>query len=45
MASHFGGARNGLIFYTKRIKDKGGLRTQFCHVADITPMILDVDAC
>jgi arylsulfatase len=43
VASHFGGTRNGLVIsYPKRIKDKGGLRSQFCHVTDITPTILDM---
>jgi arylsulfatase len=43
VASHFGGTRNGLVIsYPRRIKDHGGLRTQFCHVIDITPTILDV---
>jgi arylsulfatase len=43
VASHFGGTRNGLVIsYPKRIKDKGGLRTQFAHVTDITPTILEV---
>lgn len=43
IASHFGGTRNGLVIsYPKRIKDAGGLRSQFHHVIDITPTILDV---
>jgi arylsulfatase len=43
VASHFGGTRNGLVIrYPKLIKDRGGLRTQFCHVIDITPTVLDV---
>lgn len=43
VASHFGGTRNGLvIFYPKRVTDKGGLRTQFAHVTDITPTILEL---
>jgi arylsulfatase len=42
IASHFGGTRNGLaISWPARIKDKGGLRSQFCHVIDITPTIYD----
>src|SRR3974390_141979 len=40
IASHFGGTRNGMaISWPARIKDKGGLRTQFCHVIDIVPTI------
>src|SRR5262249_53956137 len=37
-----GGTRNGLaISWPARIKDKGGLRTQFCHVIDIVPTIYE----
>jgi hypothetical protein len=43
VASHFGGTRNGMVIsYPKMIKDKGGLRTQFHHVIDIVPTILDL---
>ncbi|MFN3889638.1 MAG: arylsulfatase [Beijerinckiaceae bacterium] len=43
VASHFGGTRNGMaISWPARIKDKGGIRTQFHHVIDIAPTILDV---
>jgi arylsulfatase len=43
VASHFGGTRNGMVIsYPTRIKDAGTLRSQFCHVTDITPTILDV---
>jgi arylsulfatase len=42
IASHFGGTRNGMaISWPARIKDKGGLRSQFCHVIDIVPTIYD----
>ena len=42
VASHFGGTRNGmLIAWPSRIKDKGGLRTQFSHVIDIVPTIYE----
>ena len=42
VASHFGGTRNGLVIsWPKRIKDKGGIRTQFSHLIDIVPTILD----
>ena len=38
IASHFGGTRNGLVIsWPKRIKDAGGIRTQFHHVIDIVP--------
>ena len=40
VASHFGGTRNGLVIsWPAKIKDKGGLRSQFCHVIDIVPTI------
>src|SRR5262249_29496970 len=43
VASHFGGTSNGLVIsYPKRIREKGGLRSQFCHVTDITPTILEL---
>jgi len=42
IASHFGGTRNGMVIsWPARIKDKGGLRTQFHHVIDIMPTILE----
>jgi arylsulfatase len=42
VASHFGGTRNGLVIsWPKRIKDQGGLRSQFCHIIDIAPTILE----
>lgn len=42
IASHFGGTRNGMaISWPARIKDQGGIRTQFHHVIDIAPTILE----
>jgi arylsulfatase A-like enzyme len=42
VASHFGGTGNGLVIsWPKRIKDKGGIRTQFHHVIDIVPTIYE----
>lgn len=42
IASHFGGTRNGLVIsWPKHIQDPGGLRTQFTHVTDIMPTILE----
>lgn len=42
VASHFGGTRNGLaISWPKGIKAKGELRTQFHHVIDLVPTILE----
>jgi arylsulfatase len=43
VASHFGGTRQGLaISWPARIKDVGGIRTQFHHIIDIVPTILEV---
>lgn len=43
VASHLGGTRNAMaISWPKGIKHKGELRSQFHHVIDITPTILDV---
>lgn len=42
VASHFGGTRNGMVIsWPKRIKDVKGIRSQFQHVTDITPTILE----
>jgi arylsulfatase A-like enzyme len=42
VASHFGGTRNGTIVHWPRgIKGKGEVRSQFCHVIDIAPTILE----
>jgi arylsulfatase A-like enzyme len=42
VASHFGGTRNGLVIsWPARIKDRGGIRTQFSSVIDIYPTILE----
>jgi len=42
VASHFGGTRNGaIIHWPKRIRAKGELRTQFHHVIDVAPTILE----
>jgi arylsulfatase len=43
IASHFGGTRNGLVVsWPTHITDRGGLRSQFHHVIDIAPTILDI---
>jgi len=40
--SHFGGTRNGLVIsWPARIKDEGGLRSQFHHAIDVVPTILE----
>jgi len=42
VASHFGGTRQGMaIAWPNRIKDAGGIRTQFHHMIDIAPTILE----
>ncbi len=42
VASHFGGTRQGMaISWPNRIKDAGGIRTQFHHMIDIVPTILE----
>jgi arylsulfatase len=42
VASHFGGTRNGLIIsWPKGIKAKGEIRSQFHHVIDVVPTILE----
>jgi arylsulfatase len=43
VASHFGGTRNPMIIsWPARIKDKGGLRSQFTHTIDLVPTIYEV---
>jgi arylsulfatase A-like enzyme len=42
VASHFGGTRNGIaISWPNRIKARGETRSQFQHVTDIVPTILE----
>ena len=42
IASHLGGIRQGMaISWPQVIKDKGGIRSQFHHVIDIVPTILE----
>jgi arylsulfatase A-like enzyme len=42
VASHWGGTRNGtIVHWPNGIEEKGGLRTQFTHVIDIAPTILE----
>jgi arylsulfatase A-like enzyme len=42
VASHFGGTRQGMtIAWPNRIKDAGAIRTQFHHMIDIVPTILE----
>ena len=43
VASHFGGTRNGtIVHWPKGIKGKGEVRSQFHHVIDIAPTILEL---
>ncbi len=42
VASNFGGTRNGLVVHwPKGMKARGELRTQFSHVVDVAPTILE----
>jgi arylsulfatase A-like enzyme len=42
VASHFGGTRNGtIVHWPKGIKGKGEVRSQFHHVIDVTPTVLE----
>ncbi len=42
VASHLGGTRQGMVIaWPNRIKDAGGIRTQFHHLIDIVPTILE----
>jgi arylsulfatase A-like enzyme len=43
IASHWGGTRNGaIIHWPKGIKSKGEIRSQFHHVIDVAPTILEL---
>ncbi len=43
IASHYGGTRNAMVIsWPARIKDRGGIRSQWHHTIDIVPTILDV---
>ncbi len=42
VASHFGGTRNGIIVHwPKGVKGKGEIRSQFAHIIDVAPTILE----
>jgi hypothetical protein len=42
VASHFGGTRQGVVMsWPGHIKDAGGIRSQFHHIIDIVPTILE----
>ena len=43
VGSHLGGTRNPMVVHwPDRITDPGALRSQFCHVIDMAPTILDM---
>ncbi len=43
VASHWGGTRNGtIVHWPKGIKATGEIRSQFCHVIDVAPTVLEV---
>ena len=42
IASHWGGTRNGtIVHWPNGIEEKGGIRSQFTHVIDVAPTILE----
>ena len=42
VGSHLGGLRNGMVLsWPDRIESGGGIRTQFAHVTDVMPTILE----
>jgi arylsulfatase len=42
VASHFGGTRNGtIVHWPGKIAARGELRSQFCHVIDVAPTVLE----
>jgi arylsulfatase len=42
VASHFGGTRNGMVLHwPERIKASGEIRSQFHHVIDVAPTVLE----
>jgi arylsulfatase len=42
VASHFGGTRNGtIVHWPAHIQARGELRTQFAHVIDVAPTVLE----
>ena len=43
IASHLGGTRNPMVVsWPAKIKDRGAVRSQFTHLIDVVPTILDV---
>src|SRR5262249_22665996 len=43
VASHWGGTRNGtIVSWPNGIQSRNEIRSQFCHVIDVAPTVLDV---
>jgi arylsulfatase A-like enzyme len=43
VASHWGGTRNGtIVHWPGGIEAKGEIRSQFCHVIDVAPTVLEI---
>ncbi|MBV8639435.1 MAG: arylsulfatase [Candidatus Eremiobacteraeota bacterium] len=43
VASHFGGTRDPMVIsWPARIKDRGGIRSQFTHLIDVVPTLLEI---
>jgi len=43
VASHWGGTRNGtIVHWPNGTKARGEIRSQFCHVIDVAPTVLEV---
>jgi hypothetical protein len=43
VASHWGGTRNGtIVHWPNGINAKGEIRSQFCHVIDVAPTVLEI---
>ncbi len=43
VASYYGGTRNGMVIsWPKHIKDKGEIRSQWHHIIDVTPTLLEL---
>ena len=42
VASHWGGTRNGtIVHWANGVEERGGLRSQFTHVIDVAPTVLE----
>ena len=46
VASHWGGTRNGtIVHWPKGFRARGEIRSQFHHVIDVAPTVLDAAGC